>query len=463
VPETFAAEAIRKALGATGAEVRLAHAQHLNRLFIEGLDLFGCGRDFVRAEGSTLWDAQGRSYLDFLAGYGSTPLGHNHPEVRAALEEVLRTALPHFTLVTPQPLAAELGRRLARLAPGDLSVCYFGCTGSDAVEGALKLARLATRRPRFVSAERSYHGTTLGALSVTGGRRHRAPFEPLLPGCALVPWGDAAAIERELEHRDVAAVILEPIQAEGGMRLPPPGWLADVARLCRRFGTMLVLDEVQTGLGRCGHLFACEAEGVEPDVLLLAKGLSGGMAPISAMLTRPKLWERAYGSWQRFDLHCTTFSGSPLGCAAALATLDTILRDRLVERAAELGKQLEKTLQSATAGHPLVRQVRGRGLLWGIELTAPAEGVTADLVGQWVIAGLLERGVLTQVCAEARAVVRAEPPLLITAAQITSYGEALRATLAEHAPGKWRAVASAAARALRGMATRRRAGASPAP
>jgi putrescine aminotransferase len=455
VSESFAVDEIRRALAAAPEEVRRRHATHLNRLFVEGLDLFGGGRDFVRAEGCTLWDAQGRSYLDFLSGYGSTPLGHGHPQVRAALEEVLRAALPHFTLVAPQPLAAALARKLAQLAPADLSVCYFGCSGSDAVEGALKLARLATRRPRFVSAEGSYHGTTFGALSVTGSRRHRDPFGPLLPGCATVPWGETAAIERELERRDVAAVILEPVQAEGGIRLPPPGWLAEVAQLCQRFGTMLVLDEVQTGLGRCGRLFACEDEGVTPDVLLLAKGLSGGMAPISALLTRRRLWERAYGSWARFDLHCTTFSGSPLGCAAALATLATLERERLAERAATLGALLGETLRAATAGHPLVREVRGRGLLWGIELATPPSGATTDLVGQWVVSGLLDRGVLTQVCADARGVIRAEPPLVVTPDEVRRCGEALRATLKDHAPGRWRAVAAAAGRVVRGTAARR--------
>jgi putrescine aminotransferase len=446
----FAAEEIRKAIASPPQEIRRAHADHVNRVFVDAMDTFGCGRDFVRAHGCTLWDAAGRDYVDFLAGYGSTPLGHNHPEVRAAVEEVLRSALPHFTLVSPQPLATALASRLVALAPGDLSVCFLASSGSEAVEGSLKLARLATRRPRFVSAERSYHGTTLGALSVTGSRRHRDPFSPLLPGCAVVPWGDADAIERQLRSRDVAAVILEPIQAEGGIRLPPPGWLAQVKRLCDRFGTMLIFDEVQTGLGRCGRMFACEEEGVEPDVLLLAKALSGGVAPISAMLTRRRLWERAYGTWQRFDLHCSTFSGGPIACAAALATIEIIKRQHLDEGAAALGTHLGEVLRAATAGHPLVRDVRGRGLLWGIELATPADGVTADLVGQWVVSGLLDQGVLSQVCSDARAVVRAEPPLVISRDEIDRLGRALRTTLSEHARGKWRAVAGAAARALRG-------------
>src|ERR671934_2983602 len=419
-------EQIRQALSLSAREARQLHADHVNPTFIEALELLGFGRDFVRAEGLSLWDHEGREVLDFLAGYGAVSLGHNHPDVRAAIEEVLQARAPNFLLVSPQPLAAALARRLAEIAPGDLDLCTFGSSGSEAVESALKLARAATRRTRFLSAERSYHGTTIGALSVTGSVRHRAPFEPLLEGCIRLPFGDAHVLERELRRRDVAAFVLEPMQGEGGMRPAPPGYVAEAARLCRRYGTLLVLDEIQTGLGRCGHLFLCEEDNVEPDVLLLAKGLSGGLAPIAAMITRPRLWERAYGTLQRYDLHCTTFGGGPVACAAALATLEVIERDRLVQAAAAAGEYLEARLRAATAGHRLVREVRGRGLLWGIELDAPAGGIGADLAGQWVVTELLERGMLTQVCADATGVVRVQPPLTVTREAIDLFAEALR-------------------------------------
>lgn len=442
-------EQIRQALSRPASDTRQLHADHLNPTFIEALDLLGFGRDFVRAEGLSLWDQEGHEVLDFLAGYGAVSLGHNHPDVRAAIEEVLQARSPHFLLVSPQPLAAELAKRLSQIAPGDLDLCTFGSSGSEAVESALKLARAATRRSRFVSAERSYHGTTLGALSVTGSARHRAPFEPLLGGCGIVPFGDSDALERELKRRDVAAVVLEPMQGEGGMHPAPRGYLTEASRLCRRYGALLVLDEIQTGLGRCGHLFLCEEEKVEPDVLLLAKGLSGGLAPISAMITRRRLWERAYGTLQRYDLHCTTFGGGPVACAAGLATLEVIARDGLVQAASMAGEHLRERLRAATAGHPLVREVRGRGLLWGIELDAPAGGLGADLAGQWLVIGLLERGVLTQVCADATGVVRVQPPLTVTRDAIDRFAEALRATLADHAPGRWSTVAAAASRAVK--------------
>jgi putrescine aminotransferase len=308
---------VRAAAAAPAADVRRRHADHLNPTFLQAIDLVGFGRDFARGDGMWLRDADGREVLDFLAGYGATPLGHNHPDVRAAIDEVLAAGVPHFMLVSPQPMASAVAERLARLAPGDLSIAYLASSGSEAVEGALKLARAVTRRPRFVAAEGGYHGTTTGAVAVTGSAACRAPFGPLLD-CGFVPWGKVEAIERELRRRDVAAVVLEPIQAEGGVRLPPPGYLAEVRRLCVRYGTLLVIDEIQTGLGRTGSMFACEAEGVEPDVVLVAKALSGGLAPISAYLTRRDLWKRAYGTLDRYDLHCTTFSGGPIGCAAAV-------------------------------------------------------------------------------------------------------------------------------------------------
>jgi putrescine aminotransferase len=440
-------ELIRAAAGASADEVRRRHGAHLNPTFLEAIELLGFGRDFVRAQGMMLEDAGGRPVLDFLAGYGATPLGHNHPEVRAAIEEVLGAGIAHFNLIAPQAMGSAVAQRLARLAPGELPIAYLASSGSEAVEGGLKLARAVTRRARFVAAEGGYHGTTTGAVAVTGSAACRAPFGPLLD-CTFVPWGRADAVERQLRRRDVAAVILEPIQAEGGVHLPPPGYLAEVARLCRRYGTLLLIDEIQTGLGRTGRMFACEAEGVEPDVLLVAKALSGGLAPISAYLTRRDLWQRAYGSLDRYDLHCTTFSGGPIACAAALATLEIIERDRLPARAAELGSYLGESLRTATAGHALVREVRGRGLLWGIELAGPG-GVAADLVGQWVVVGLLERGLLTQVCGNAGRVVRAEPPLIVDRDQIDRFAQGLHAVLAQHARSLPGSLAGAAARALR--------------
>jgi putrescine aminotransferase len=430
---TRTAALVREHLAMPRDRVHALTTTNLNGKLIESLDLLGYLRDFVSASGIELVDAHGRRYLDFLAGYGSVPLGHNHPAVAAAVRAALDAVVPHFILMAPEALPAALAARIAALAPGDLSMAFFMSSGSEAVDGAMKLARAVTRRPRFLAAQRGYHGATFGAMAVTGDARLDV-FEPL-GDRTLVPWGDIGAIEAQLKKRDVAAVVLEPIQAEGGVNLPPPGYLAEVHRLCRRYGTLFVLDEVQTGLGRTGTWFACEREGVIPDVLVLAKALSGGLVPISAYVTRPDLWRKAYGSLATCELHCTTYRGGPLACAAALATIEVIEATGLVGHAGKIGELIGSRLRAVTAGHPLIRDVRGRGLLWGIELAASKDGVAAALIAQWLVVGLLERGIVTQVTTLSPTVIRVEPPLIVEPAHVENFVEALRDLLATHATG----------------------------
>jgi putrescine aminotransferase len=425
---------IRDLIAMPRDRVHALTTDHINGKFVESMNLLGYLRDFVSADGVELVDARGRRYLDFLAGYGSVPLGHNPPVVRAAIEAALGAGIPHFILMAPEALPAALARKLAELAPGDLSMTFLMSSGSEAVDGALKLARAVTRRPRFVATHRAYHGATFGALAITGDPRLDV-FEPL-GDRALVPWGDVPAIEAQLRKRDVAAVVLEPIQAEGGVNLPPPGYLADVQRLCERYGSLFILDEVQTGLGRTGTMFACERDRVVPDVLVLAKGLSGGLVPASAYVTRPDLWRRAYGTLASCELHCTTYRGGPLACAAALSTIEAITSGGLVARAETLGRHLGDGLRSAVAGHAIVRDVRGRGLLWGIELAGSKDGLASALVAQWIVVGLLERGIVTQITTLAPSVIRVEPSLIVEEAHLDRFCGALRETLADHAPGK---------------------------
>ena len=430
---TRTAALVRGHLAMPRDRVHALTTTNLNGKLVESLDLLGYLRDFVSARGVELVDAQGRRYLDFLAGYGSVPLGHNHPAIASAVRAAIDAAVPHFILMAPEALPAALAARIAALAGGELSMCFFMSSGSEAVDGALKLARAVTRRPRFVAAQRGYHGATFGAMAVTGDARLEV-FEPL-GARTLVPWGVVSAIEAQLKKRDVAAVILEPIQAEGGVNLPPAGYLAEVHRLCERYGTLFVVDEVQTGLGRTGTWFASEREGVVPDVLVLAKALSGGLVPISAYVTRPELWRKAYGTLATCELHCTTYRGGPLACAAALATIEVIEATGLVARAEALGALIGGKLHAVTAGHPLIREVRGRGLLWGIELAASKDGVAAALIAQWLVVGLLERGIVTQVTTLCPNVIRIEPPLIVEEAHIDKLAEALRDVLATHATG----------------------------
>ncbi len=401
-------------------------AEHVNPSLVKLLGLFGYGRVFERAEGVWIWDHEGRKYLDCLAGFGSNNLGHAHPKLITALHEHLDKKVLSLNHIGPSGPAADLAEALAKRAGEGLTIALLSSTGGEAVESGLKLARAATRRQGFVYCQGGYHGTGLGPLSVMGGERWRAPFEPLLQHCEAVPFGDLAALDKALAQRNVAAFLVEPIQGEGGVILPPANYLSEAQRLCRNHGTLLVLDEVQTGIGRTGSLFAFQEEGFIPDVLVLGKALGGGMLPVSATLTRPGLHDRAYGATDRFDLHGSTFSGNALACAAAMATLHIVDDERLVAASRDRGERLLEGLKARLKGHPLVRDVRGRGLFAAIELGAPEEtgffakakatlvkAVSRNVFGQWLAVRLLERGIICQPAAQRWEVLRIEPPLVI--------------------------------------------------
>ena len=424
--------------------VSQAYAKYVNPSFIELLGVLGFGRVFTRASDVWIWDSEGRRYLDCLAGFGSVNLGHNHPLLTARLHELLDEQVLHFCHTGPSAGAASLAQALAARLPDPLEISLFASSGAEAVEAGLKLARAATGRTAFISCEGGFHGTTFGTLSVMGAQRLRAPFEPLLADCYKVPFGDLAALERALDAHKCAAFVVEPIQAEGGVVLPPPGYLAAAQALCRKRGTLLVLDEVQTGLGRTGTLFAHQAENMVPDVLCLAKALSGGLAAISVAVTSRALFDKAYGSAGRFDLHSSTYQGNAFSCAAALKTLELVDELDLTARSAQRGEQLLAGLRQRLAGHPLIKDIRGRGLLVGIEFgptgsswldkLAPSlvDKVSESMFGQWVAVKLLEAGILAQPASSRWNVLRLEPPLTISENEIATVIETVGAVLDEY-------------------------------
>lgn len=334
----------------------------LSRLF----DLSRLGVE-VEARGMTVTDHRGEGWLEFSSGFGVHSMGYMHPRVVAAVAAQLeRQALS--SRIFFNPVMAKLAARLAEFLPGDLRYSFFTNSGTEAVEGALKLARLFTGRPGFVAAENAFHGKSLGALSVSGRDIFKVPFGPLLPGVTHVPFGDATALARVVTE-ETAAVILEPIQGEGGIIVPPDGYLQAARQITEEKGALLILDEVQTGLGRTGTWFACEHVGVVPDIITLGKALGGGIMPIGAFCGRPAVWAA-------FDanplIHTSTFGGNPLACAAALAALQVLEEERLPARAAEMGAYLIERLQEVAAAHPhVITAVRGRGLLVGVELAMP--------------------------------------------------------------------------------------------
>ncbi|GAA3155481.1 hypothetical protein GCM10010521_49200 [Streptomyces rameus] len=354
---------------------------HVNPPMARLFAAHGMDRVFTRAEGCTLVAEDGTEYLDFVAGYGCLNLGHNHPAVTRALRGFLDLGAPTFVQYVSMPAhTAELAERLSDLAPPGLDRVFFSNSGAEAVEAALKLARAATGRSRLVHAENSYHGKTLGALSVTGRSGHTAAFRPLLPDCVAVPYGDTDALAAALDG--AAALILEPVQGEGGVILPPPGYLAEAQRLCRRAGAAFVLDEIQTGLGRTGTVFAAEHDALEPDILCVAKSLSGGLVPLAATLARPELWDSAYGSTDRAMLHSSTFGGGNLAAAVGLATLDTLVVERLPQRAHEVGTRLRERLREVCAPYGFVREVRGIGLMNAIEFDGDFSGAARAMADE---------------------------------------------------------------------------------
>jgi putrescine aminotransferase len=374
----------------------------------------------VRSEGSRVWDDQGRRYLD-CGGYGVFLLGHRHPDVVAAVHAQLdRNPLATRALLTSE--LATAAARLARTAPEGLEHVYFANTGAEAVETGLKLARAAGRR-RVIAMGNGFHGKTLGALSVTDRPSLQRPFRPLLPEVTMVPYGDPAALARALaSDGGRACVLVEPVQGEGGVRIPPDGYLAEVAELCGQAEAFLIVDEIQTGLGRLGGTWwACQKEGVTPDLLLTGKSLGGGCVPVSAVIgTR-----QAFRPLDRNPrLHSSTFAGSPLAMAAVLATLETIERERLVERAEQVGAKLMAGFAEMSGSGWPVQEIRGRGLLIGIEMRTPAQAGA-------LTASLLENGLITAPPLGDDSVVRMTPPAILSDDEVDEVVHALHQSMGQ--------------------------------
>jgi putrescine aminotransferase len=400
------------------AEVFENYKQFVNPPLARVMKLSGSPVE-VRARGCTIWDQNGKAYLDFAGGYGVFTLGHSHPRVldavRAQMDLMSLSGKTMFNV-----MLGRVSRRLAEIAPGDLQISFWCNSGTEAIEGAIKLARAATGRAKIVSTSGAFHGKTMGALSVSGRETFQAPFRPLLDGFAQVPYGDAAALDAALA--DAAAFVVEPVQGEGGVNVPPVGYLRAVREACDRSGALFVADEVQTGLGRCGYRFACDRDGVVPDVMTLAKGLSGGVIPAGAFISRAAVWNRAFGKAPL--LHTSTFGGNELACAAALAAIDVLEEDGLVENARVRGERLLAGARAIAAEFPMVvREARGLGLVVGVDLTH--EGY-----GGWIIPEMLKAGVTAAWTLNLQRVIRLEPPLIVTDAEVEIALAALRAGVA---------------------------------
>ena len=386
--------------------VYAAYKEFINPPLARFMKIAGAGVE-VESRGCRIYDHTGKSYLDFCGGYGVFTLGYMHPKVVAAVRE----QLDHMALssrVFFNAKTAALAKALADLAPGDLKITFFSNSGTEAVEAALKLARLSSKRTHIVSTFNGYHGKTMGSLTATGRDVFKQKFEPLVPEFEHVPFGDLEALDRALAG--AAAFIVEPVQCEGGVIIPPDGYLRGARESCDRHGALLIADEVQTGLGRTGYLWGVDADNVVPDVMTVAKGLSGGVVPIGATIARHDVWMRAFGDSPL--LHTSTFGGNPLACTAGLAALEVLVDERLVEKSKAQGAYLLEQARALQQRFPeVVAQARGRGLVVGLELRH--EGYGGAIIPECLKSGLTVAYTLNQ-----QRVIRLEPPLVVTRAEI---------------------------------------------
>jgi ornithine--oxo-acid transaminase len=418
------------------------HTRHLNEQFVRVLKTIGYDVGFQKGEGQYLYDRAGDKYLDLLSGFGVFAIGRNHPTLRQALKGVLDADLPNLVQFDVSTLAGILAERLLEHVPY-LDKVFFANSGAETVEAAIKFARGATGRPGIVYCGHAFHGLSYGALSLTDDPNFRLGFEPLLPGCTSIPFNDLAALEHALSSKQVAAFIVEPIQGKG-INLPTDEFLPGALALCRKYGSLFIADEIQTGIGRTGKFLAVEHWNVEPDMVLLAKALSGGHVPVGALLTRKNIFDKIFNQMDRAVVHGSTFAKNDLAMAAGIATLEVIKAENLIEKAAKRGAELQMALTRLVPGYELLKEVRGKGLMLGVEFGPPKslrlraswnvlETANKGLFCQLITVPLFkDHKILTQVAGHGSHTIKLLPPLTITEADCnwiaTSFDEVIAAS-----------------------------------
>ena len=408
-----------------GSEKFRLHDQHLNSQMVRVLQTIGFDRHYVRAEGPYLFDVNGDQYLDLLSGFGTFALGRNHPKVRAYLGEAIAADWPNLVQMDVSPLSGLLAEALLQVATPGLDKVFFANSGTETVEGAIKFARAATGRPGILFLEHGFHGLTTGALSLNGEDIFRRGFGPLLPECASVPLNDLEALEKALRKKTYAAFMFEPIQGKGVLLPSEDNYWQEAQRLCRHYGTLFVADEVQTGLGRTGRMWACEHWDLEPDILLTAKALSGGHVPVGAILCRKAVFNRVFDRMDKAVVHGSTFAKNNLSMAAGLATLRAIEEEKLIENARVRGEQLLEGMRPFVEQFEFVKAIRGKGLMIAMEFGPPRSlklraawsllaRANTGLFCQMVLIPLFkEHKILAQVAGHDMPVIKFLPPLVI--------------------------------------------------
>jgi ornithine--oxo-acid transaminase len=400
------------------------NSRHLNEQMVRVLKTIGFDVRFQKGRGQYLFDSDGTRYLDLLSGWGVFALGRNHPTIGAALKDVLDCELPNLVQMDVSVLAGVLAERLLKYTPY-LEKVFFANSGTESVEAAIKFARSATGRPGIVYCSHAFHGLTYGPLSLNGDEIFRKGFGPLLPDCAEVEFNDLAGLERALASRQVAAFFVEPIQGKG-VNLPDDNYLRDALALCRKYGTLFVADEIQTGMGRTGKFLAVEHWGVEPDMVTIAKPLSGGHIPVGAVMARRWIFEKVFNRMDRAVVHGSTFSKNDMAMAAGLATLDVMEAEDVIGNSARKGERLLKSFREMAQRYELIKDVRGKGLMIGVEFGSPRslklkaswnllEAANSGLFCQLIIIPLFkDEKILSQVAGHGNHTIKLLPPLIIT-------------------------------------------------
>jgi acetylornithine/succinyldiaminopimelate/putrescine aminotransferase len=398
--------------------------ERINPSLCKVLKLLGYKSRYSRGEGAYLFDDVGNRYLDCLSGFGTFACGRNHPAIRETIKQAMDLDLPNLVAMGTASLSGLLARELTRIAPGELEMVFFTNSGAEGVETAIKYARAGTGKSRMLHCERAFHGLSLGALSVNGNAEFKESFGQMLGPVTSVPFNDLAALERELAHGDVAGFIVEPIQGKG-VFLPDENYLPDAVRLCHKHKAVFIADEVQTGYGRTGKMFACEHWGVAPDILITAKALSGGYVPVGAVLSKRWIHDKVFSSLDQCFVHSSTFTENDLAMAAGLATLQVLREEKLVENAAAMGNALMSGIREVGQKYEMFREVRGKGLMLGIEFCPPTSlslkmgwnllhKLDASLFCQAMLIPLMtEHRVLAQVAGHHLDVIKLIPSLVV--------------------------------------------------
>jgi ornithine--oxo-acid transaminase len=414
-------------------EISPAYSEHVNPQWVRLLDVLEMNVAYERCVGTELFTADGDRLLDFLSGYCVHNTGHNHPRIVAALVDELGRNGPNMLQSHVPDLAGELAEKLCQLAGGGLAKVFFCSSGSEGVETAIKFARAKTKRSGLLYAEGAFHGLTCGALSLMQGTTWAKGFGPMLPDTKSMPFGDTNALEQELKSRRFAAYIVEPIQSEGGIRVPDTNYLKAAEDLCHKYGSLFVLDEVQTGMFRTGRFLAGHHFGVQPDMVILAKALSGGLIPVGAVLMTDEVYESVYHSLDRAIVHTSTFSENGLAMRAGLATLDVLKEEGLGDRALQMGESLRRRLRDALESYEMVKSISGMGMLSGIEFGPPRSftlrmsyeafhHIHAGLFGQMLVMRMFKsEHILTQICGNDFMVLKVAPPLVVTEEQLNHF------------------------------------------